>query len=262
MDLGIAGKTALLAGASAGLGKSSALALAAEGARLFISARGEERLLATAQEIRDTTGAAVVPITADHGTAAGREQLQVLCPQPDILVITCSPPPFTQNYRELTADQWRASFETSAIGSIELMRHYTQGMVERRFGRIVNISTMSAKFPLALRMLSGGTRAAVANYSAGLAKVVAKDNVIINSILPGMFRTPGMEAGFAEAAAKNGTTSQEEVESFVRRFKIPARTYGDPDDLGALCAMLCSCYVRFVVGQSLVVDGGAGGGLF
>lgn len=262
MDLGISGKTALVAGGSAGLGKASAMALAREGVRLFVSARGEQRLLATAQDIRDATGAAVTAVVANHGTEAGRRALADACPAPDILVITFSPPPFTDDYRHISIGEWQESIDTTLIGSIELMRHFSQGMVERGFGRIVNIGTIAAKYPIAQRILSGSTRAAVTNYAVGLAKVVARHDVVINSIMPGIFQTPGLDESFVRLAEKNGTTAEAEADRFLRRLSIPARTYGDPDDLGALCAMLCSRHARYVVGQSLAVDGGLGSGLF
>lgn len=261
MDLGISGRTALVAGGSAGLGRASALALAGEGARLFISARGEERLAAAAREISAATGAEVTPIVANHATADGREALRAAC-QPDILVVTYSPPPFTEDYRTVSVEQWREAFDGIGIGSIEMMRIFAEGMAERRYGRIVNISTMAAKFPLALRMVSGSTRAAIANYAAGLAKVVAKDNVSINSILPGLFETPGLEDGFVEASRRLGTTPAEERLKFLKRFNIPRRCLGEAEDVGALCTLLCSRFAGYVVGQNLVVDGGLGGGLF
>lgn len=262
MDLGIAGKTALVAGGSAGLGGASALALAREGVRLIMSARGEERLRDHAATIRAETGANVDYVVADHGTAEGRATLTARCPAPDILIITFSPPPITSDYRTVSTDEWRHVLDTMVIGSIELMRHYAEGMAERGFGRIVNISTIAAKYPLALRMLSGASRAAVANYTVGLAKLVARHNVAINSILPGIFKTPGLEQSFAETAIRNGSNAEAEAEAFLRRFSIPARAYGEPADVGALCAMLCSQHANYVVGQSLLVDGGLGDAIF
>lgn len=262
MDLDIAGKTALVAGGSAGLGGASALALAREGARLIVSARGEARLRAAAEAIRAETGAEVECVVADHGTEAGRAALAAACPAPDILVITFSPPPMTSDYRQVTAEEWRAVLDTMVIGSIELMRHYGEGMAERGFGRIVNISTIAAKYPLALRMLSGASRAAIANYAAGLAKHLARRNVAINAILPGIFTTPGLEQSFVDAAARSGNSPDAEAEAFLRRFNIPARTYGEPQDVGAICALLCSRYAGYIVGQSLSVDGGLGDAIF
>lgn len=262
MDLGIGGKTALVAGGSAGLGRASARALAAEGVRLFISARGEDRLRRAAAEIEAETGADVVAVVADHGTVEGREALADACPSPDILVISCSPPPFTEDYRKITVEDWAQAIPTTMLGPIELMRHYSGGMADRKFGRIVHIGTMAAKHPLYLRMLSGPTRSAVTNYAVALSKRVAKHNVVINSMLPGIFKTPGLDQAFEDAASANGTSVAVEADRFLRRWKIPAERYGDADDFGAMCAMLCSQYAGFTIGQSIVVDGGLGGGLF
>nr|WP_245405678.1 SDR family oxidoreductase [Sphingobium sp. Sx8-8] len=260
--MGIVGKTALVAGGSAGLGGASARALAREGVDLFVSARGGDRLEAAAAAIRAETGSKVTAIVADHGSKEGRQRLFDACPAPDILVITFSPPPLTDDYRKVTADQWRAVFDMAVVGSTELMRHYLQGMADRGFGRIVNISTIAAKYPLAARMLSGASRAAVGNYATGLSKLLARHNVAVNSLLPGIFETPGLTGTFTDAASANGTSEAEEREKFLRRFNIPARRYGDPDEIGALCAMLCSRHAGYVVGQSLGVDGGLGGALF
>lgn len=262
MDLGLAGKTALVAGGSAGMGKSSAAALAREGVRLFISARGEERLNSAAEEISGFAHHPVTPIVADHGTAAGRATLWERCPAPDILVITFSPPPFNEDYRDISTQAWKDILDKTVVGSIELMRHYASGMAERGFGRIVNIGTLAAKYPFAIRMMSGATRAAVANYAAALAKVTAKKNVVVNTLLPGMYGTQGGSANFRRRAEANGTTPQEEIDRFMRRLNIPAGRFGDPDDIGAICAMFCSKYMGYTVGQSLAVDGGLGGALF
>jgi len=262
MDLGIRGRTALVAGASAGLGKCAAMALAQEGGRIVISARGEERLLATAQEIRDATGAEVTAIVANHATDAGRQALQAACPSPDFLIFTFSPPPMEPDYRRIDAGQWRQAFEEITIGSIELMRHYAEAMSERGFGRIINLSTIAAKYPLAIRTLSGATRAAVGNYAVSLARVVAKNNVAINAILPGMFETPGLAKGFAESAARRGTTPEQEREAFLKPLNIPRRTLGEAEDVGALCAFLCSRFGSYIVGQSILVDGGLGAAIF
>lgn len=262
MDLGIKGKVALVAGGSAGMGKASAAALAREGVRLCISARGAERLEATRQELSESSLGPVQSVVADHGTEAGRARLFELCPAPDILVITFSPPPFNEDYRAISQDAWRESFDQMVIGSIELMRHYATDMAERGFGRIVNIGTLAAKYPFPIRMMSGATRAAVGNYSAALSKVLSKKNVTINTLLPGMFETPGGSANFRAKAAANGTTIEEERARFMRRLNIPAGTFGDPEDLGAICAMFCSTYMGYTVGQSLSVDGGLGGSLF
>ncbi len=160
MDLGIKGRRAIVNGASAGMGKAAALALAKEGVELVITARGEERLRAAAAEIGTATGVKVTAVTADHSTDEGRERILAACPSPDILVGTCSPPPMTPDYRTIDSAQWQASLETGLLSPVRFMDSVLEGMVARRWGRIVNIASIATKYPLELRILSGATRAA------------------------------------------------------------------------------------------------------
>ena len=158
MDLGIKGRKALVNGGSAGLGKGSAQALAAEGVDLYISARQEDRLQATAEQIRGDTGASVTIIVADHSSKEGRDKILSICPDPDILVGTCSPAPFTPDFRKVTAADWEEHLAVGLISPIEFIRATVDGMCDRGFGRIVNISTGASKFPSELRTLSGAPR--------------------------------------------------------------------------------------------------------
>lgn len=256
MDLGISGRKALVNGGSAGLGKGSARALAAEGVELYISARGEERLNATAEEIRQATGAEVTPIVADHSSEEGREKILSICPDPDILVGTCSPAPFTPDFREVTVAQWEEHLATGLISPIEFIRATVDGMCERGFGRIVNISTGASKFPAELRMLSGPPRAALSNYAVAVARAVARHNVTINNLLPGMHHTATAEERFGRIAEERDTTYEQVVEDWVREWNIPAGRFGTIDEFGAICALFCSAQASYIVGQSLVVDGG------
>jgi 3-oxoacyl-[acyl-carrier protein] reductase len=262
MDLGIRGRKAICAGASAGMGWSSARALAREGVELVVSARGEARLLARAAAIAEETGVKVTPVVADHSTAEGRAALMAACPAPDILVITCNPPRVTPDYSDIQPDEWLDSIRTTLIGPVELMRAATPGMAARKWGRVVNIGTGAAKYPAEIRLLSGPARAALVNYTVVLAKKLAKDNVIINNLLPGMFHTDTIRERFGQTAAENGTTYEEETAKFVKAWNIPAGRFGDPDDLGAFCAMFCSELANFTTGQSLVIDGGLIHGMF
>ena len=184
MDLGIKGKKAIINGGSAGMGKGSALALAKEGVDLFISARGEKRLLETCEEIEKKTGVIANPIVADHSSDEGREKILSSCPDPDILVGTCTPPPFTYSYEEVSTEEWRQTLDVSLLSPVEFMKAIIPGMVERKWGRIVNIGTGAAKTPAEVRILSGPPRAALVNYSVAVSKKVAKHNVVINNILP------------------------------------------------------------------------------
>jgi 3-oxoacyl-[acyl-carrier protein] reductase len=257
MDLGIRGRKAIVNGGSAGMGRSAVLALAREGVEVFVSARGEQRLIATCREIADETGSRVTPICADHSSDEGRERILAACPDPDILVGTCVPPPMTPDYRAITDDQWRDAIDISLLSPVRFMRQVIDGMVERRWGRVVNIATVAAKYPGEIRVLSGTTRAALVNYTVAVSKVVAKHNVIINNLLPGMHHSAFVEQQFNERAKAKGTTYEEEVAEFSREWRIAAGRFGDCDDVGAFVAMFCSEFANYITGQSLVIDGGA-----
>jgi 3-oxoacyl-[acyl-carrier protein] reductase len=262
MDLGIRGRKAIVNGGSAGLGRGAALALAREGVDLFVSARGEERLVKGCDEIRRITGATVTPIVADHSTAEGRARILAACPAPDIFVGTCSPPPFIEDYITVSEDDWRANLELTLISPVEMMRAIVPGMVARGWGRIVNIATGAAKYPVVLRILSGPPRAALVNYSVALARKVARHNVTINCLLPVMHDTDGIRQILADYAARNGTTVDEEIESMVRSLGIPAGRFGNAEDFGSIAATFCSEYSSYLTAQSLVIDGGFENSMF
>ena len=256
MDLGIRGKKAIINGGSAGMGKGSALALAREGVDLFISSRGEERLQATCEEIKKETGVKVIAIATDHSTDEGRKKIISACPNPDILVGTCTPPMQTPNYESISQDDWRKTLEVSLLSPVAFMKELIPGMVDRKWGRIVNIGTGAAKTPAEIRILSGAPRAALVNYSVAVSKKVARHNVAINNILPGMHHTAATGERYQKLADENGTTYDEEVQEFAKRWRIPARKFGTSNDFGAFVAMFCSDQATYVIGQSLVIDGG------
>lgn len=262
MDLGIRGRKAIVNGGSAGMGRGSVLALAREGCELFVSARGEARLKETCETIAKETGAKITPIVADHSTDAGREKILAVCPEPDILVGTCAPPPTTGDYREIDMDDWKLTLDISLLSPVQFMQATIDGMVRRKWGRIVNIGTAAAKFPTQIRILSGAPRAALVNYCVAVSKIVAKHNVIINNILPGMHHTASIRDRYEALARQNGTTYEQEVQKFIDSWKIPAKKFGDPDDVGAFVAMFCSEFANFTTGQSLVIDGGITNGTF
>jgi len=257
MDLGIAGRKAIVNGGSAGMGRSTALALAREGVEVFVSARREERLVKACKEIAEETGAKVTPICADHSSVEGRERILAACPEPDILVGTCAPPPMTPDYRAITDAQWRDAIDISLLSPIEFMRRVLDGMVERNWGRVVNIATVAAKYPGEIRALSGSTRAALVNYTVAVSKIVARHNVVINNLLPGMHHTATVEEQFTARAVAKGTSYEEEVAEFVKDWRIASGRFGDSDDVGALAAVFCSEFANYITGQSLVIDGGA-----
>jgi 3-oxoacyl-[acyl-carrier protein] reductase len=257
MKTGIQGRSALVNGASAGMGRAAAESLAAEGVDLVLSARGAERLEEAAHDLRSRFGIRVTAVAADHSTAEGRQRILEACPSPDILVATCSPPPMTPDHRAITMEQWRDSIETGLMSPVQFIEAVLPGMVQRRWGRIVNIATIAAKYPLELRILSGAPRAALANYTGAVARRVACDNVTLNNVLPGMFHTAAVKDQFTATAARNGTSYDMEVAKFVEAYQIPARRFGDPADIGALVTLLCSEHAGYITGQSIVVDGGA-----
>jgi 3-oxoacyl-[acyl-carrier protein] reductase len=257
MNTGIRGRRALVNGASAGMGRAAAQALAAEGVDLVLCARGKARLEETAQDLQSEYGVRVIAVAADHSTPDGRKLILQACPSPDILVATCSPPPMTPDHRAITLEQWQASIETGLMSPVQFIEAVLPGMVQRRWGRIVNIATIAAKYPLELRVLSGAPRAALVNYTGAVARRVAADNVTLNNVLPGMFHTAAVLDQFTATAQRNGTSYDVEVAKFVETYQIPARRFGDPADIGALVTLLCSEHAGYITGQSIVVDGGA-----
>jgi len=257
MDLGISGRKAIVNGGSGGMGRSTVLALAREGVEVFVSARREDRLVKACKEIAAETGAKVTPICADHSSVEGRERILAACPEPDILVGTCAPPPMTPDYRAITDEQWREAIDISLLSPIEFMRRVIDGMVERKWGRVVNIATVAAKYPGEIRALSGSTRAALVNYTVAVSKIVARHNVVINNLLPGMHHTATVEEQFTARAAAKGTTYEDEVAEFVKDWRIASGRFGDAYDVGAFAAIFCSEFANYITGQSLVIDGGA-----
>jgi 3-oxoacyl-[acyl-carrier protein] reductase len=163
----------------------------------------------------------------------------------------------TPDHRAITPEQWRASLDTGLMSPLHFMEAVLPGMVGRRWGRIVNIATVAAKYPLELRLLSGAPRAALVNYTVAVARRVASENVTLNNVLPGMFHTATVHDQFTATAQRNGTSYDIEVAKFVEAYQIPARRFGDPRDVGALVAWLCSEFAGYITGQNIVVDGAA-----
>jgi len=255
MDMGIRGRRALVNGASAGMGLAAAEMLAAEGVDLVISARGAERLEAAARDIRVRYGVQVTAVAADHSTEEGRARILAACPEPDILVATCSPPQMTPDHRAIKPADWQHALDTGLMSPVHIIEAVLPGMVGRRWGRIVNIASIAAKYPLELRILSGAPRAALVNYTVAVARKVAAENVTLNTVLPGMFHTAFTHDQFTEAARRNGTSYDEEVAKFAEAYQIPAKRFGDARDVGSLVTWLCSGYASYITGQSIVVDG-------
>lgn len=259
MDLGIAGRTALVCAASKGLGRGCAQALAAEGVKLVIVARTQETLDATAEQIRRTTGADVTAVACDITTPQGRELALAACPQPDILVTNAGGPP-PGDFRDFSRDDWIRAVDANMLTPIELIRATVDGMIARRFGRIVNITSSSVKAPIEVLALSNGARSGLTGFVAGLSRKVAEHNVTINNLLPGMFDTDRIKTTLTASAQAAGK-SVDEMRA-RRTQEIPARRLGQPDEFGAACAFLCSVHAGYITGQNWLLDGGAYPGTF
>jgi 3-oxoacyl-[acyl-carrier protein] reductase len=259
VDLGIKGKTALICGASRGLGKACAFALAREGADLTLVARTRDVLERTSAEIAHASGVKVAPVTADLTTADGRAAAIAACPRPDIL-INNSQGPLPGNFREWSRDDWIAALDDMMLGPIEMMRLTIDGMVARGFGRIVNIVSRSVKVPQVELGLSNGARSGLVGFAAGLARQTAAYGVTINNLLPGIFDSDAQHRHIRGMLA--GTSKTFEQVFRERAAASTAKRYGEPAEFGAYCAFLCSAQAGYITGRSLLIDGGSYPGAF
>ncbi|MGH6903998.1 MAG: SDR family oxidoreductase [Geminicoccaceae bacterium] len=254
MDLGIAGKTALVCAASKGLGRGCALALARNGALVTITARTRDALDEAAAEIARASGSKVTPVVGDITTPAGRAAALAACPAPDILVNNAGGPP-PGDFRDWDEEDWQSACNANMITAIMLIKATVDGMIGRKFGRIVNVTSSAVKAPIAQLGLSNGARAGLTGFVAGIARQTVAHNVTINNILPGRFATDRLRAGLAFAAERAGRPLAElEAEACAQ---IPARRFGTPEEFGALCAFLCSAQASYITGQNFLIDGGA-----
>ena len=254
MDLGLNGRNAVVCASSQGLGRACALELARAGCTVVVNGRHAEALERTAAEIRQESGGMVIAVAADVATPEGQEALLAAVPTVDILVNNNGGPP-RRDFREIDREALLAGVVGNMAAPIELVRQVIDGMVERRFGRIVNITSASVKMPLEGLDLSSGARAGLTGFLAGVARSVAHANVTINFLLPGSFDTRRLQAG-QEAAAKRLGVPVETVAD-QHRAKIPAQRFGEPQEFGKACAFLCSSHAGYITGQSLLIDGGA-----
>lgn len=254
MDLGIAGRWALVCGASKGLGYGCALSLAREGANLVINARSPGPLAEAAQRIGDETGVTVVAVACDITTEAGRAEALAACPQVDILVNNAGGPP-PGDFRDWTREHWIAAIDANMLTPIELIRATVDGMIARRFGRIVNITSSSVKAPIDILGLSNGARSGLTGFVAGVARTTVEHNVTINNLLPGQFDTDRLRKTTETAARKLGRTPDEVAAQ--RQAAIPARRFGTAEEFGQFCAFLCSAQASYFTGQNVLLDGGA-----
>jgi 3-oxoacyl-[acyl-carrier protein] reductase len=254
MDLGIAGKQALVCVASKGLGRGCALALAKNGVEVTITARTASTREETAREIAAATGVKVTPVAGDITTPKGRAAALAACPAPDILVNNAGGPP-PGDFREWDEQDWLDACNANMVTGIMLIKAVVDGMIERRFGRIVNITSSSVKAPIPQLGLSNGARSGLTGFVAGLARQIAAHNVTINNILPGRFDTDRLRSGLAFQAKKSGRPV-EEIEA-QSKAQVPAGRFGHPDEFGALCAFICGAQTSYITGQNLLIDGGA-----
>jgi 3-oxoacyl-[acyl-carrier protein] reductase len=256
MDLGIKGRKAIVCGASAGLGRATALALAREGVSVVIAARAEDRLKAAADAIASETGAEVRPVVADVTTEAGRAAVLAACPEPDILINNAGGPP-PGDFRSWTREDWLKAIDANMLSAIFLIQATIDGMIDRKFGRVVNITSHMVKAPASILGLSNGARAGLTGFVGGLAREVARHNVTLNSVLPGQFDTDRLKSNH-QRFAQGG-----DIEAFRDRARsqIPARRFGEPQEFGDTCAFLCGANAGFITGQNILLDGGQFPGL-
>lgn len=254
MDLGIAGKTAIVCASSRGLGKACAVELAKAGCTVVINGRDKAALEATAHEIAAATGAKVIPIVADVGTPEGQAKLLGAARQVDILINNNGGPPY-RDFRKIDRQAQLTGLINNMVSPIELVQAVIDRMVDRRFGRIVNITSGSVKAPIAGLDLSSGARLGLTGFLAGVARSVAHANVTINFLLPGSFDTRRLNDGLA-AAAKDKGVGIDAIRA-EEEGAIPAGRFGQPEEFGKACAFLCSAHAGYITGQNLLMDGGA-----
>jgi len=253
MDLGLQGKKGIVCAASKGLGRACAMSLAREGVELVITARTKADIEATAKEIAAATGVKVTPVAGDITTEEGRAAALAACPNPDILVNNAGGPP-RGDFRDWNRDDWIKAVDANMLTPIFLIKAVVDGMIERKFGRIVNITSASVKSPIPELGMSNGARAGLTGFVAGLARQVARHNVVINNILPGPFLTDRLRGGFEAAARSSNRPVDELVQE--RAKNSPTGRVGDPAEFGDACAFLCSARIGFIVGHNLILDGG------
>jgi 3-oxoacyl-[acyl-carrier protein] reductase len=261
MDLGIAGKWALVCGASKGLGFGCAQALAREGVNVLIVARGAEALQAAADQLKkEAKGAQVLAVPADITTVAGREAVFAARKDFDIVVTNAGGPP-PGDFRDWDREAWIKAVDANMLTPIELIKATVDGMAARGFGRIINITSSAVKAPIDILGLSNGARSGLTGFVAGVSRSrIAAQGVTINNLLPGAFDTDRLKATMAGASKKTG----ESIEALAEKRKktIPAQRFGTPEEFGAVCAFLCSQHAGYINGQNVLTDGGAYPGSF
>lgn len=254
MDLGIRGRRAIVCASSKGLGKACAAALAREGVDVILNSRDAARVEAAAEDIRRETGATVTTVVGDIGLASTRDALLQACPEPDI-VVTNNGGPMPGRFQDWDRDAWIAALDANLLAPALLIGAVVDGMVERRFGRIVNILSAMVKTPYAPMGLSSGARSGLLSFCKGVSREVAHANVTINNLLPERIDTERQRFMAELAAGMKGQTVEQAYDDI--RATIAARRLGTPAEFGDACAYLCSAQAGFVSGQNLQLDGGS-----
>lgn len=259
MDLGIAGRSAIVCAASKGLGRASAMSLSRAGVDVLIVARGREALEQTAAAIRAETGGAVSTLVADVSTREGRAAIVAARPDPDILINNAGGPP-PGDFHDWDEEDWHRAVEANMVAPIMLAKAVVDGMAARGFGRIVNITSGAVKAPIPILGLSNGARSGLTGFMAGLARQTAGRGVVINNLLPGQFATDRLATTIGAEAKRTGVS---EADASARMAAaIPAGRLGRPEEFGEVCAFLCSVQAAFLVGQNILLDGGKYPGTF
>jgi 3-oxoacyl-[acyl-carrier protein] reductase len=253
MDLGISGRTAIVCAASKGLGKACAMQLAREGVNVVISARTKADIEATGEEIRRAANVKVTALACDVTTEEGRRQILAACPNPDILINNAGGPP-PGDFKDFSLEDWRKAVEWNMITPIALIKSTVYGMMDRKWGRILNITSQSVKAPIASLELSNGARAGLTGAIAVIARKAARHNVTINNILPGPFETDRLKGSTKKMADMQGVSFEQAAAQ--RMAQVPAGRFGQPEEFGAAAAFMCSAHAGFMTGQNLLLDGG------
>lgn len=253
MELGLKGKRALVCGAGKGLGLACAHALAAEGVEVTLAARTPSDLSNAVRDIRERHGMVAHAVTADVTTVEGRSKILLALPDPDILVTNSGGPP-PGRFRDWTTADWHAALNNNMISAIELIRQTIDPMIERRFGRVINITSGAVKAPILELGLSNGARSGLTGFVAGVAREVAAFNVTVNNLLPGFFATDRLLRTVKFMAEQSG----QPLESFEAQkiAGVPAKRFGHPEEFGAFCAFVCSVHAGYLTGQNILLDGG------
>ena len=253
MDMEIKGKKAIVCASSRGLGKGCAEALASEGVDLVINGRNQEVLSSTARELREKYAVNITEFCADITSKEQQIKLIELCPNPDILVNNAGGPP-PGDFRDWNRDDWMNACIANMFTPIELIKAYVDGMQDRKFGRIINITSSSVKAPIDILGLSNGARSGLTGFVAGIARKTIINNVTINSILPGPFDTDRLRNSFKFVSDKTGKSVEEVREA--RAAENPSGRFGTPKEFGVACAYLCISQSGYRTCQNLLIDGG------